>query len=254
MTTLARNKPRTYEAGTRNEYPVIATDIIYEGAAVGIVPGTGHARPLAVGDRFGGFAEAAVDNSAGLAAALRVRAIESGRIELTITGVVITDVGQPVYASDDDTFSMLPTAGPFVGFVHRWVSTGKAAVDFNAMDYRDPYGGGTYELLDASTKTLDVQDSGKTFFVAQDCVITLPAVATPPVCKIVCAGAYGTVQVSISPNANDMIEGPDISASNDKDIINTKATAKRGDYAVIGGFDADGYILSELKGTWAREA
>lgn len=254
MTTLAANKPRAYEGGSRNELPVIASDIIYEGAAVGIVPATGHARPLAAGDKFGGIAEAKADNSTGSAADINVRTIESGKVQLTVTGVVITDVGQPVYASDDDTFTMLPTAGPFVGFVHRWVSSGVAVVAFDALNYKDPYGGGTYEVLSASTKTLDVLDSGKVFFVTEDCVITLPAVATPPLCKIVCAGPYGTVQISVSPNANDMIEGPDITAANDKDIINTKATAKRGDYVVIDGFDADGYILSDVRGTWAREA
>jgi len=254
MTTLAANQPRAYEGGTRNALPVIASDIVYEGAAVGVVPASGHAQPLASGDKFGGFAEAKADNSSGSAADINVRVIESGKVPLTITGVVITDVGQPVYASDDNTFSMLPTAGPFIGFVHRWVSSGVAVVAFDALNYKDPHGGGAYEVLSASTKTLDVEDSGKTFFVTQDCVITLPAVATPPLCKIVCAGAYGTVQISLDPNSADMIEGPDLTGANNKDVINTKATAQRGDYAVIGGFDADGYILSELKGTWAREA
>jgi hypothetical protein len=42
MTTLAANSPRSYELGTRNEIPVIASDIIYEGAAVGIVAASGN--------------------------------------------------------------------------------------------------------------------------------------------------------------------------------------------------------------------
>lgn len=253
MTTLAVDKPRTYEVGERNDLPTIASDILYRGAAAGIVPASGHIRPLASGDKFAGFLETKADNASGAAAAINGRLVSEGKIKLAVTGVVITDVGQPVYASDDDTFSMLPTAGPFIGFVYRFVSTGVAIVEFNSI-WRDPHGGGAYELLDASTKTLAVTDSGKVFFVAQTCVITLPAVATPPLCKIVCAGGFGTVQISLSPNANDMIEGPGITAANDKDVINTLATAKRGDYAVIGGFDADGYILSELRGTWAREA
>ena len=37
MTTLAANAPRAFEIGSRNAIPVIASDIIYEGAAVGIV-------------------------------------------------------------------------------------------------------------------------------------------------------------------------------------------------------------------------
>ena len=56
MTTLAANKPRAYELGDQNDLPVIASDIIYEGAAVGIVKATGHARPLTSTDQFGGFA------------------------------------------------------------------------------------------------------------------------------------------------------------------------------------------------------
>lgn len=253
MTTLQADKPRTYEVGERNDLPVIASDTIFRGAVAGIVPASGHIRPLAAGDKFAGFIETKADNASGAAAAINGRIVSSGKIKLPITGVVITDVGQPVYASDDDTFSMLPTDGPFVGIVYRFVSTGVAIVEFNAS-WRDPYGGGKYEVLSSSTKTLDVEDSGKVFFVTADCVITLPAVATPPLCKVVCAGAYGTVQITLDPNANDMIEGPDITAANNKDVVNTKATAKRGDYAVIGGFDADGYILSELRGTWAREA
>src|SRR5687768_863678 len=65
MTTLAANKQRAYELGPRNMLPVIAADIIYEGAAVGAVAGTGHARPLVAGDSFSGFAVAKADNSAG---------------------------------------------------------------------------------------------------------------------------------------------------------------------------------------------
>jgi hypothetical protein len=72
MTTLAANKPRAYELGERNHFPVIASDIIYEGAAVGIVAATGHAQPLTSADKFGGFAVAKADNSAGTAAAINV--------------------------------------------------------------------------------------------------------------------------------------------------------------------------------------
>ena len=33
-----------------------------------------------------------------------------------------------------------------------------------------------------------------------------------------------------------------------------EAFAKRGDYVVLGGNDADGYAVLELRGTWARQA
>lgn len=256
MTTLAANKPRAYELGNRNTLPVIASDIIYEGAAVGIVAGTGHARPLNAADKFGGFAESKADNSAGAAADINVDVIKSGEIQLSVTGAVITDVGQPVYATDDDTFVFLPTGGVFVGFVKRFVSSGVVVVEFDAGVLKDPYGDRTVRETLSANKTLDAEDSGKCFFVDTDAfTITLPAIAAGlDGAKIVNIGAFGAVAVKIAPNAADMILGPDITGTDNKYVINTKVTAKRGDFVVLGGNDADGYAITEIVGTWAREA
>jgi len=255
MTTLSANSPRSYEGGSRNEIPVIAADTIFEGAAVGIVPASGHAQPLAAGDRFAGFAEAKADNSAGAAADINVRIVESGKIKLSVSGAVITDVGQPVYATDDDTFVFSPVGGVFVGFVHRFVSSGVVIVAFDALNYRDPHEEYAVRELISGNKTLDAEDCGKLFFVDTDAAtITLPATATPALCKIVNGGAFGTVAVTISPAAADSLEGPEITAADDKDVINTKATARRGDFAVIGHADAVGHTITKLRGTWAREA
>lgn len=256
MTTLAANKPRAYEGGSRNEIPVIASDIIYEGAAVGVVKASGHARPLAAADRFAGFAEAKADNSAGAAADIDVRVVESGKIQLSVTGAVITDVGQPVYATDDDTFTFTPTAAVFVGFVHRFVSSGVVVVAFDALNYQDPYGDRSVKETKSANYTLDAQDTGKVIFVDTDAVVlTLPSIADGlGGVKIVNIGAYGTIAVTISPAALDMILGPDITGADNKDLINTKATAQRGDYVVIDLGDDDGYVVTEMVGTWAREA
>ena len=256
MTTLAANKPRAYELGTRNMVPVIASDIIYEGAAVGVVAGTGHARPLAAADRFAGFAEAKADNSAGAAAAINVEIIKSGEIQLAVTGAVITDVGQPVYATDDDTFTFLPTAAVFVGFVKRFVSSGVAVVEFDAGVLLDPYGDRSVKETKSANYTLDAQDTGKVIFVDTDAfTLTLPSIADGlGGVKIVNIGAFGTIAVTISPATIDMILGPDITGTDDKDLINTKATAKPGDYVVLDLGDADGYVVTEMVGTWARQA
>src|SRR5690242_77570 len=168
MTTLAVNKQRAFEGGNRNAYPVIASDIIYEGAAVGIVPASGHARPLAAGDRFGGFCEFQADNSTGAAAAINVQVVESGKIPLSVSGAVITDVGQPVYATDDDTFVFNPVGAVFVGFVHRFVSSGVVVVAFDALNYRDPYGDYSVRETLSANKTLDAEDSGKLFWIDTD--------------------------------------------------------------------------------------
>lgn len=255
MTTLSKNTPRAYEGGTRNQHPVIAADILYEGAAVGLVPATGLARPLAASDKFAGFAEQKADNSSGAASAIRVEVIESGKIQLSVSGAVITDVGQPVYATDDDTFVFSPVDGVYIGKVHRFVSSGVVVVAFDATNDVDPYGDYAVREVISANKTLDSEDSGKLFWVDTDAVtITLPAVATPSLCKIVNGGAFGTVAVTISPNASDSLEAPDITAADDKDVINTKATAQRADSALLGFADANGHVITKLKGTWAREA
>lgn len=254
MTTLAADKRRAMELGTINEIPVIASDIIYEGAAVGVVKASGHARPLASGDRFAGFAEAKADNSAGAAAAINVRVCECGKVQLAVAGAVITDVGQPVYASDDDTFVFTPT-GVFVGFVHRFVSSGVVIVAFDAFKFQDPYANYAVREVKSANYTLDAQDTGKLIWVDTDAfTLTLPAIADGlGGVMIVNGGGYGTIAVTISPQAADMILGPDITGADDKDLVNTKATAQRGDFVSLDLGDADGYVVTGMRGTWARQ-
>lgn len=262
MTTLAANKPRSYEGGlTRIEesaLPVIASDIIFEGAATGIVAASGHGRPLVAGDTFGGFANAKADNSAGSAAAINVDLRTSGYIQLPVTGAVITDRGQPVYAQDDDTFSFNPVGGTFVGLFHRFVSAGVGIVRFDVDCLRDPWGHYTVRELLSGTKTFDAEDSGKLFCVDADGdadALTLPAIATGlDGITILAIGAFGTTAVTVSPQAADMILGPDITGADNKDLILTKATQRRGDFVTLGGNDADGYATLALRGIWAREA
>lgn len=253
MTTLSANTPRPLEGGSRNAFPVIASDIIYEGAAVGVVAASGHARPLVSGDKFVGFAEATADNSAGAAAAINVRVIEAGKIELAVTGAVITDVGQPVYAADDDTFNFSPV-GSFVGFVHRFVSAGVVIVSFDANGYIDPHVDYAKRELKSANYTLDAEDNGKLIAVDTDAVvISVPAIATGVGnVKVVNIAPYGTALISLSPVSADSLLAADIAAGDGKDLRNTKATQRRGDSAVIDLGDADGYVVT-LKGTWARE-
>ena len=132
MTTLAVNTPRIFAIGDVLEYPVIASDIIFEGAAVG-ENASGYARPLAAGDPFLGFAEEKADNSAGGVGAQRVRVKSKGYIKLPITSIAITSNDRPaVYASDDDTFTLTPGSNSLIGYVAQWVSTGIAIVEFDA--------------------------------------------------------------------------------------------------------------------------
>jgi hypothetical protein len=137
MSTLAINKPRAFETGDFNDLPVIAADIIYEGAAVGESSTTGTFRPLVAGDTFAGFAVRQCDNSAGAASAKKVKVQQVGRAHLPITGVTgITDEGSTVYASDDDTFTLSSTGNSAIGKIIRHVTSTTCVVAFEAATRR----------------------------------------------------------------------------------------------------------------------
>ena len=106
-----------------------------------------------------------------------------------------------------------------------------------------------------SSATLTTGDSGKTFVSATDGVVfTLPAIATGAVYKFVNAAEDGTNTLTISPNASDGIQYAG-SATDDKDLINTKATSKQGDFVVIASLDSTAnWSVTEVGGTFAKES
>lgn len=133
MATLAVDTPRDYQLGFMEDYPVIAADIIYQGAAVG-ENGLGYARPLVALDPFLGFAMQTTDNSLGAAGDKLAQVRVSGRAKLAIAGLAITANDRPaVYASDDNTFTLTALNNSKIGWVSRWISTGVAIVEFEAV-------------------------------------------------------------------------------------------------------------------------
>lgn len=137
MTTLAKDTPRAYMLGDFDDQPMIAADIIYEGAAVGD-NGSGYARPLVAGDPFLGFATQQCDNTGtgNSAGSKNVRVRRKGSLQLAISALAITDVGKTVYASDDDTFTLTASTNTRIGSVRSWVSTGVGIIDFEAAGSR----------------------------------------------------------------------------------------------------------------------
>lgn len=132
MTTRASNVARAFQVGEREDYPVIAADIIYEGSAVG-ENASGYARPLVAADKFLGFAMAKADNSAGVAGAINVEVKTKGRVVLDVATSAITSNDRPaVYASDDDTFTLVSTGNSKIGYVSRWISGTSCVVEFDA--------------------------------------------------------------------------------------------------------------------------
>jgi hypothetical protein len=97
-------------------------------------------------------------------------------------------------------------------------------------------------------------------------VITLPDAAAGNAGKritVINTGAAGAAKVSISPHSSDKIYGGIHGAAGgdlvtfaegaDKDIINTKATALKGDYAVLVSDGTSGWYVIGGKGVWASE-
>lgn len=154
MATLSANDPREFESGDYNTVGVVASDILYEGSLIGD-NGSGYGRPLVAGDRPLGWVDGRsgkVDNSSGSAGDLDVDLLYRGKVKLSVASVAITDVGKPVYASDDDTFVLTDT-GSLVGFVHRFVSSGVAVV---AFDYSKNYPA-ERQVLSGATMTVGAE-------------------------------------------------------------------------------------------------
>jgi len=137
-TTLSDNFVREYQGQIEdfNDLPVVATDIIYEGAAVGD-NGSGYARPLVAADPFMGMAQRKADNSAGAAGAINVKVLEKGYVVLTVVGVSgVGDQRETVYATDDNTFTLTASAASSIGKVARHISGTSCLVYFESSSRR----------------------------------------------------------------------------------------------------------------------
>lgn len=134
--TMAQDTPLAREIGDYNELPVAASTKIYEGAMVG--DSGGYARGLVAGDAFHGHAVQQADNSSGGAGDINVKLLSGTyRLEVTLSGVAITDVDRDVYASADDTLTLTQGSNTHVGKVVRYVGTNTCVVEFRSVGSND---------------------------------------------------------------------------------------------------------------------
>lgn len=112
-------------------------------------------------------------------------------------------------------------------------------------------------------KTLSYEESGSIQLVGTDALtITLPPTKEGVVFTFVNSGADGNNIITISPDAADAVFGSVANAAADsvsggevdKDIVNTKATANKGDRITLIGDGVDGWYIGEGVGIWASEA
>ena len=98
---------------------------------------------------------------------------------------------------------------------------------------------------------------GKYVEIATDAkTLTLPAVVVGASFVIVNTAAPGSAKLTISPNSSDkfLVDIAGAAGTNNKDIINTKATQIKYDYVKLVGLSADGWLIDDIRGTWVDES
>lgn len=147
---LSADTKRVFELGEQTTVPVKASAQIYIGSAVGFT--SGYARSLTAGDDFAGFA---LENKLGTTdGAVTCQVSTHGQVSLAITSIAVTDIGKPVYASDDGTFTLTQGSNSKIGTVSRWVATGTAIVRYQAQGAGADFSGVTV-LTDSTGATPD---------------------------------------------------------------------------------------------------
>jgi len=98
-------------------------------------------------------------------------------------------------------------------------------------------------------------DSGKSLASDLDGVVfTMPSIATGNTITFVNTAEDGTAELNISPAAVDGINYIGSNTDN-KDLINTKATAKKGDYVTLASLNGTtAWQVVAVRGVWAKEA
>ena len=111
------------------------------------------------------------------------------------------------------------------------------------------------EQKDSSYTVVISTDSGKTFLSnTKDVVFTLPALAIGNVYTFVNTGADGQNNLTVSPDGDDglLYLG---SLTDDKDVINTQATSKVGDYITVASLNSVVFwTVVDVQGVWAKES
>ncbi len=105
------------------------------------------------------------------------------------------------------------------------------------------------------TVVINNGDSGKTLLSnTKDVVFTLPSIAVGNVYTFVNTGADGQNNLTISPDSIDGILYLGGLVDN-KDLINTLATSKVGDYVTIASLNSVVFwTVVDVQGVWAKEA
>ena len=111
--------------------------------------------------------------------------------------------------------------------------------------------------VDAATLTIAyATHMGRPVIQLQACVFTLPAVADVKGDIWIINGCVDGTLMTVSPDGSDKFvwDVAGAAGTDDKDIVNTAATAKKGDYVKLRYGAAAGWAIKEMGGTWVDES
>ena len=110
--------------------------------------------------------------------------------------------------------------------------------------------------VNAATLTLAYNThAGRPVIQRQACVFTLPGIGVVGQTFWVINGAANATLMTITIDSSDKFlwDVAGAAGTNNKDVYNTAATAKTGDYIKLAFGDGDGWIISEMGGIWVDE-
>lgn len=166
--------------------PVAASTTLYAGTLV-FTNASGYLDDdTATGaNKFAGIAIERTDNSGGSNGDLSAEVWNEGRFLLTGSGFAQTSVELPVYATDNFTLTLTPTASTvYIGIIREYISSTQVVVEIDTDHSKDVHGVGQNYRIARGTGTLDGSNpttivSGLATIVAF--IVTLKGSAAPGV-------------------------------------------------------------------------
>lgn len=130
MAALTEDRNTPYREGVELEYDVAASTKIY-GGSLACLNATGYAVPGAdtASFKFAGVAQEQKDNTGGADGDKKITVRRTGVHRFAGSGFAITDIGEQVYVSDDQTVAKTTTNSIACGKIAEFISTTEVGVD-----------------------------------------------------------------------------------------------------------------------------
>jgi len=140
MTALIADRLTDFKEGVELNYPVAGSSKLYAGGMV-CTNSSGYAIPGAdtAGVVFLGVSMSQKDNSSGSNGDLNATVRKKGTFKFACSGMAITDIGKPVYVSDDQTVALISGVTNAIpcGRIAGYVSATEVWVDID-VDHLEP--------------------------------------------------------------------------------------------------------------------